>query len=80
MGNGNEVPETPGTNTMVPEIIGESAESNSEVKIISLKEAMKNKLRIWGKWLQQPIAISFHLGVWKLMKYLNGSGYNKENS
>ena len=75
-----EVPEIPGTNTAVPEIIGASAESNSEVTTICLKKAMKNELRIRGKLLQQPITISFYLGVWKPVEYLKGSGYNKEKS
>ena len=77
MSDSIEVPKIPETNTAVPEIIGTSAESNSKVKIISLKEAMNNKLRIDGKLLQQPITISLYLGVWKPVEYLKGSGYNR---
>ena len=80
MSDSIEVPEISGTNTAVPKIIGASPESNSEVTTIFLKEAMKNKLTIRGKLLQQPITISFHLGVWKPVEYLKGSSYNREKS
>ena len=59
-----EVLEIPETNTAVPEVIGAS-KNKSKVKIISLKEAMNNKLRFQAKLLQQPITITFYLGVWK---------------
>ena len=80
MNDSIEVPEIPETNTVVPEIIGASAESISKVKTISLEEAMKNKFRIRGKLLQQPITIGFYLGVWKPVEYLKGSGCNRVKS
>ena len=73
-----EVLNIPETSTVVPEIVQESAESNSKIKTISLQEAMENKLRILGKLLQQPITISIYLGVCNPVEYLKGSGHNRE--
>ena len=63
MSDSNEVPKMLGTNTVVPERPGTSAESNSEVNTVSLKEAMKISSESEASYYRQLITISFYLSV-----------------